>query len=293
MFYKIYSGAGNDFVMINNMDNSVPFDKQGEFTIKISNKSFPDIDGVIFVEKPKEKNASVRMNYYNRDGSFGAMCGNGARCIAQYSVEEGIISENNFNLEAVDKIYRAEIKGNNIVKIHFPPPSEIKLNINMLTEIDGVEKALLAHWVQVGSEHAVLFIEDEPNNKSLGIKNLDEANINRWGKVLRFHERFKPKGANVNFTGVISKNEIRIRTYERGVERETLACGTGIISSAVISVLLGKVNPPVKVLVQSGEWLTVDLKNDNGKISDLSLEGSAKKIDEGELNLVSPASASV
>jgi diaminopimelate epimerase len=130
----------------------------------------------------------------------------------------------------------------------------------------------------------VVFIEDKQNEKSLGIKKLDKAKINEWGKVLRFHERFKPEGANVNFTYVISHNQIRIRTYERGVERETLACGTGIISSAVISALLGKVKPPVKVLVQSGEWLTVDFKNDKGKIYDLSIEGSARKISEGELN---------
>ncbi len=124
----------------------------------------------------------------------------------------------------------------------------------------------------------------KPNKNSFNIKNLDEAKINEWGRELRFHKRFAPKGANVNFADVTSGNEIRIRTYERGVERETLACGTGIISSAVISSLLGKVNPPVKVLVQSGEWLTVDFVNSDNKIANLSLEGSARKIGEGELN---------
>ena len=282
MVYKVYSGAGNDFVMINNWNNGVPFDKQKELTVKICNEKFKQIDGVIFLDKPQGKAASIRMNYYNRDGSYGAMCGNGARCIARYAVDEGVIKLNAFSLEAVDKIYDAELKGNNIVKIHFPPPSGYKLNIDIKSKI--FESSLNLHWIQVGSEHIILFINDEVNKKALKIKNLDEAKINEWGSELRFHAEFQPIGANVNFADVISSKEIRIRTYERGVEHETLACGTGIISSAVISSLLGKTSPPVKILVQSGEWLTVDFKNNKGKISDLSLEGSAKKIDEGELN---------
>lgn len=278
MKYSVYSGAGNDFVMINNWDKAVPFEKQSEFTRKICSEQFPEIDGVIFVDKPSGKESLVRMNYFNRDGSYGAMCGNGARCIAQFSVDERLVNQDVFNLEAVDKTYKAEIKGNRIVKINFPPPSEIKMNIEI------ADKSLNVHWVQVGSEHIVLFINDEVNKKEINTANLDEVHVNELGKELRFHKQFQPKGANINFADVISGNEMRIRTYERGVERETLACGTGIISSAIISGLLGKVIPPVKVLVQSGERLTVDFIIDNGRISNLSLEGSVRKIKEGKLN---------
>jgi diaminopimelate epimerase len=277
MKYSVYSGAGNDFVMINNWDNEVPFEKQSDFALKICKEQFPEIDGVIFADKPKEKESLIRMNYFNRDGSYGAMCGNGARCIVQFSIDEGLVNQSVFNLEAVGKTYKAKIKGNNIVKISFPPPSEIKLNIVL------EDKALKVNWVKVGSEHIVLFIKEEANKKVLNASSLDDVKVNELGKELRFSRQFQPKGANVNFADIISENEIRIRTYERGVERETLACGTGIISSAVVSSLLRKVNPPVKVLVQSGEWLTVDFKNINGKISNLSLEGSARKIGEGEL----------
>jgi diaminopimelate epimerase len=281
MIFKIYSGAGNDFVMINNLDNLVPFNKQKDFTIKICNEKFKQIDGVIFLEKPQGAIALVRMSYYNRDGSYGAMCGNGARCIAQFAVDEGVINTNEFSLESVDRLYKAEIKTNNIIKIHFPPPDEYKLNIEVINAIN--EQSLNLHWVQVGSEHIVLFINDEENKEILAVNNLDKAKINEWGEILRFHEYFQPNGANVNFVDVVSSSEISIRTYERGVERETLACGTGIISSAIISSLLGKVTPPVKVLVQSGERLTVDFKNNNRTISDLSLKGSARKIEEGEI----------
>jgi diaminopimelate epimerase len=281
MKFSIYSGAGNNFVMINNWDSHIPFDKQKDLTIKICEEKFKQIDGVIFLDKPLRTEASICMNYYNRDGSFGAMCGNGARCIARYAVDEGIIASDKFTLEAVDKLYKAEIKRNNIVKIHFPPPDEYKLNIEVTSVID--KRSLNLHWVRVGSEHIVLFISDEANKKSLAVNNLNEVKIDQWGKGLRFHKQFQPKGANVNFVDVTSGSEIRIRTYERGVERETLACGTGIISSAIISNLLEKVTPPVKVLVQSGEQLTVDFKNYDGKITDLSLEGSARKIDEGKI----------
>ena len=171
------------------------------------------------------------------------------------------------------------IKGNNTVKIYFPPPGEIKPNIVL------DDMLLNVNWVQVGSEHIVLFIRDEVNKKVLSTASLDDMKVDELVKELRFHRQFQPKGANVNFADVISKDEIRIRTYERGVERETLACGTGIISSAIVSSLLGKVNPPVKVLVQSGERLTVDFVNDKGNISNLSLEGSARKIGEGEIKL--------
>ena len=277
MKYFIYSGAGNDFVMLNNWDNAVPFEKQSDFARKICDEQFPNIDGVIFVDKPEGKESLVRMNYFNRDGSYGAMCGNGARCIAQFSIDEGLVRQGIFNLEAVDKTYKAEIEETGIVKIYFPPPSEIKLNISI------EDKALNVNRVQVGTEHVVLFIKDETNKKVLNSASLDNVKVNELGKVIRFHKQFQPKGANVNFTDVISENEIRIRTYERGVERETLACGTGIISSAIVSSLLELVNPPVKVLVQSGERLSVDFINDNGKISGLSLEGSARKIGEGEM----------
>ncbi len=282
MKFSIYSGAGNDFVMINNWDNHVLFDKQKDLTIKICEEKFKQIDGVIFLDKPLGTEASLRMSYYNRDGSYGAMCGNGARCIAQYALDECVIASDKFTLETVDKLYNAEVKGNNIVKIHFPPPDDYKLNIEITSVIN--KRSLNLNWVRVGSEHIVLFISDKENKITLAVNNLDEAKINEWGKELRFQKRFEPKGANVNFVDVISGSEIRIRTYERGVERETLACGTGIISSAIIANLLGKVSPPVKVLVQSGERLEVDFKNNNGKILGLSLEGSARKIDEGELN---------
>lgn len=270
--YEIYSGAGNDFIMVNNCDVAVPFGKQIEWTENIC-KDYPNIDGVIFVDKPSSNEAKIRMNYYNRDGSYGAMCGNGARCTAQFAVDHKIISDLTFNIEAVDKLYRADILGNNIVRIHFPDVTDYKLNQSIQTNDELKINKL--HWMQVGSEHIVVYIDDIINPE---INSLDNIPINEWGSYLRYHEQYRPKGGNVNFAEVLSKNEIRIRTYERGVERETLACGTGIVSSAIISCLLNKTTPPVKVKVQSGELLEVGLTIKGNAAENVTLTGSARKI---------------
>jgi diaminopimelate epimerase len=281
MNYKIYSGAGNDFVMINNLDKIVPLEKQKEFSAKICEEKFKQIDGVIFLEKPLHEENAIRMNYYNRDGSYGAMCGNGARCIAQFAIDENILDVKTFNLEAVDKVYKAEIPENNIVKIFFPPPKLFELNIE-IERVNGLD-TVIANYMQVGSDHLVIFIKDRPNFSVFQAQSLDNININLSGSLLRYHPKFQPAGANVNFVEILSVNELRVRTYERGVERETLACGTGIISSALVSALQNRTKPPIKVLSQSGEWLEVDFKIDKNEISNLSLKGSAKKIGEGEI----------
>jgi diaminopimelate epimerase len=273
--------------MVDNRESVIAFESEKDLTVKICNDILKEIDGVIFLNRPVSRNALIRMNYYNRDGSYGAMCGNGARCIAQYAIDKEIINRREFNIEAVKKIYKAEISGDNNVRIYFPPPAGYRLNIsvNALTENQTGADRLNVHWFQVGSEHLVLFIDDELNSKILGVKNLDDVKVNEWGKVLRFHQDFQPEGANVNFAQIISGSKIRIRTYERGVERETLACGTGIISSAIASGFLNGLIPPIKVLVQSGEQLIVDFKSNGIEIEALSLEGSARKISEGELEV--------
>jgi diaminopimelate epimerase len=279
--YEIFSGAGNDFVMINNYDNVTLFDKQQEFTARVCDKYFKEIDGVIFLERTGKKDASIRMNYYNRDGSYGAMCGNGARCIAKFAFEKGLIKDKIFNLEAVGRIYKAEILNSN-VRISFPPPLSLKTGLKTSIDLGKGMVTVNTNWINLGSEHLVIFISQ--NKGVFEIKSLDKAKINEWGKVLRFHNDFQPSGANVNFVELLNGNEIKVRTYERGVERETLACGTGVISSAVISNLLFNIQPPVKVLTQSREWLTVNFKNNDGAIESITLEGSARKISEGEIS---------
>jgi diaminopimelate epimerase len=282
--YELYSGAGNDFVMIDNFNGIIPFDKQEEFTVKICNEQFKELDGVIFVDKPKYKYSSIRMNYFNRDGSFGAMCGNGARCTAMFAHKHGIIRENKFTLEAVDDFYTAEICDEINVKITFPEPAEIKTDIAIKAEFGEGLKNMDVSYVNVGSDHLVIFMDDVNNKTALNNKSLKNLDVNHIGEILRYHNEFQPRGANINFVQPLSKREIQLRTYERGVERETLACGTGIVSAGIISVMKSITTAPVRVLVQSGEWLTVELKLKNNSITGLSLTGSARKVSEGEIS---------
>lgn len=283
MKYEIYSGAGNGFVMINNWDNKIPFEQQESFTIKICGEKFKDIDGVIFVDKPKKENSSVRMNYFNRDGSFGAMCGNGARCIAMFSYKNDIVKADKFILEAVEDLYSAEVCDDFNVKISFPEPKEIRTSVNIEADFGSGLKLMNVSYVNVGSDHIVVFMDNEQNKQALDNQSLNELDVNFYGKVLRFHNEFHPHGGNVNFVLPVGENELRLRTYERGVERETLACGTGIVSTGIISVLSGYCSAPVSIQVQSGEWLTVDLNYENSRIADLFLTGSARKTGEGEI----------
>ncbi len=282
--YEIYSGAGNTFVMINNLNWSteIPLYKQDEFTKVICRDHFRDIDGVIFADKPVTHGPQIRMNYYNRDGSFGAMCGNGSRCLAMYLHKNGILASKEFLLEAVDDVYTAKIIDDDNVKIIFPDPKFIRFNITIKAEIDGELKELTVNYADVGSDHVVLFADDKSNKTALGTSSFDKIDVNGIGAVLRNHYEFFPRGANVNFVQPTDSGGIRIRTYERGVERETLACGTGVISSAIVYAVDRSAEPPVTVQVQSGENLIVDFKMGNGKITDLSLTGSARKIGEGE-----------
>lgn len=286
MKYEIYSGAGNTFVMINNLNWSteIPIYKQDEFTKVICREIFKDIDGVIFADKPVTHDAQIRMNYYNRDGSFGAMCGNGSRCLAMFLHKSGILNNKEFVIEAVDDLYKAEILNGENVKISFPDPKHIRFNITLKAEIDGELKELTVNYADVGSDHAVLFVDDKFNIAAIGGSSIEKVDVNGVGAVLRNHFEFYPHGANVNFVLPLEKEQsgIQLRTYERGVERETLACGTGVVSSAIIYAIDRNAKPPITVQVQSGEKLIVDFKISEGKLSGLSLTGSAKKIGEGE-----------
>lgn len=281
MKYELYSGAGNDFVMINNIIEKIAIDKQEELTVKLCNENFPKIDGVIFADKPLKNGSEVRMNYYNRDGSFGAMCGNGARCIAMFAYKDGITNKKNFTLEAVDDVYSAEILSDEIVRVDFPEPKEIKADIKIEADTGNGPKPLNISFVNVGSDHIILFMNEEINKLFLSCISMDKLDVDKTGRSLRFHKDFEPRGGNVNFAEIMPGGEIKLRTYERGVERETLACGTGIISTGIIAMLRKNIVAPVKVKVQSGEVLSVDCRIDNGRILDLSLTGSAKKIGEG------------
>lgn len=274
MEYKKYSGAGNTFLMVNNI--ALDITNHREIVLDLTGiKGNEKFDGVIFIESSDI--ADFHMNYYNKDGTGNALCGNGLRCTSRYIEDNKLSEQKIITLEAVGKIYKSEILNDGQISISFPPPNYIKLNLNLKVNFSEWWQQLRMHYVDVGSPHIVLFIK---NIRIPIIKHLYEVNINDWGRNIRMHKDLMPEGANVNFVELKSyeRSELEIRSYERGVEGETLSCGTGAVSTAIVAYSVYDIIPPVKILTKSGEYLTVDFKSEDGKISNLSLAGNAKEI---------------
>jgi len=271
MEYRKYSGAGNTFLMVNNLEGKIDNHKDKVIEL-IGINGNENFDGVIFVESSDI--ADFHMNYYNKDGTGNALCGNGLRCTAKYIADENLSGNRVLTLEAVSKIYKSELLEDDNIKISFPPPNLVKLNFNLRVQFTEWWQTLRVHFADVGSPHIVVYIKDI---KQPLIQNLYEVHINDWGRNIRMHKDLMPDGANVNFAQLLSyeNSELEIRSYERGVEGETLACGTGAISTAIISYMVYDIKPPVKILTKSREYLTVDFEEENGLIKNLTLAGKA------------------
>ncbi|MDD5634025.1 MAG: diaminopimelate epimerase [Candidatus Omnitrophica bacterium] len=264
-FTKVVA-SGNDFILLNN--------KKGEMDHLCLD--YPDLardlcrrryavgaDGILVLERSGK--ADFRMRIINSDGSEADMCGNGARCSAWYASANGW--GNMLTIETGAGIIEAVVKDES-VKLKMSDPKEIKLNIDLETG----SGSMTVHKINTGVPHAVQIVED-----------LDNYNVQDIGRKVRQHPLFAPAGTNADFVGKVKNNSASVRVYERGVEDETLACGTGTVASAVILGLLGKVTSPVKMLTKSGEVLTVYFSLSNKKVTDVFLEGKAQIVYEGKL----------
>jgi diaminopimelate epimerase len=264
------SGAGNDFVLVDSMNEGLRLDKPGLARAICSRHFGVGGDGLLLIE-PSTK-ADFSMLYFNADGSFGGMCGNGGRCIAMYAHRAGYAG-GTMRFEALGRIYKAAIVGEE-VRLGMTDPARFRRGLRLRTKGQEVE----AHFIDTGSPHLVVVESD-----------LESIDVQGRGSELRFHGEVAPEGANVNFVQVLDPSTIRIRTYERGVEGETLACGTGSVASAVVSSLLGLCRPPVSVRVRSGETLRVDFETSDHNTTHVTLQGSAYILFKGRL-LYDPAS---
>lgn len=265
-FMKL-SGAGNDFVIINNLNKIVDSDDTQfmNFVTKVCQRRMSvGADGVLLVEDAED--VDFRMRYFNADGGEVETCGNGARCISKFAFLHGIVREKMRFLTNAG-IYEAEVVGDN-VKVGMSDPTDIRINVPLKLE-DGEHTVGFAN---TGVPHVVFFVE-----------NLKDTDVFDMGQQTRYHSDFTPDGTNANFIHIHSEELLEIRTYERGVENETLACGTGSIASAIVSATLGKVKSPVSVKTASGVVLKIhfDLNSDEPK--NVSLEGDARVIFAGEL----------
>lgn len=264
--YKV-SASGNDFIVLLNFDRKITIDEGKFLAQRLCRPKFSvSADGFILIEPPSTSQAHVSWNFYNADGSLAEMCGNGARAVARLLYELNLVPEK-FHLETLAGLISAEIKGSR-VRISLNRPRDLNLNITIRTDYDWY----LGHFVNTGVPHVVIFWE-----------NTEDAPVSKIGPKIRYHELFSPAGTNVNFVEIseeLGKKVLRIRTYERGVEGETLACGTGACASAYIAYKLNLIELPVDVHTRGGEILTVDLDPEN---ETLYLEGDTLLIFKGKI----------
>ena len=260
--FSKYSGAGNDFILIDNRDGKFPYHKKEIIPAMAERRISIGADGLILLENSDK--ADIKMRYFNSDGGEAEMCANGARCLIAFAKRLGIEKEK-YTIEAMERIIHARFIENEI-EIELGAPDDIQLNITV--EVDGTSHQI--HCLNTGVPHAVIFTDD-----------IESADVIGLGRRIRYHDKFQPKGTNVNFVEISDEDYIKVRTYERGVEDETLACGTGMIASAIVSYLIHKVKTPVWLLVRSNEILRVDFKDGEGTFESVALRGPADLIYDG------------
>ena len=278
VIFSKYSGAGNDFVLIDkNLNHELEI--KPETIIKFCDRrNGIGADGVLLISDSHV--SDFNMEYYNADSTTGTLCGNGARCALNYAKFSGRIHGKKASFSNDNIQYSGEILADNLVKFNLNNPEDFKFNF----KVKAGGQLLNASFVNTGSPHVVINIADilsDVKNPNSFYDNLDDVPVFNMGREIRNLAEF-PKGTNVNFIK-IKKNKIYIRTYERGVEDETLACGTGSVASAVISSFNYNVSPPVELVTKSGESLFVDFKVENKSVLNVSLTGSAKEIFKGEI----------
>lgn len=234
-FWKL-SGAGNDFVLL----DGLPKGRSGAaLAKKLCDRHFGiGADGLLVMSK---KNGVTRLDYWNADGSA-AFCGNGSRSGVLWAVGQGWLKGTDFTVKTNRGTLSARLTGKERAEVQMPAPSRLRLGINVKT--DG--HSLQAHYVDTGVPHVVVFVP-----------HIENVQVDVLGRELRFHKNFGRAGANVNFVE-IRKNELHVRTYERGVEAETLACGTGLVASAFVARVLGYDRSPIRLKVRGGDFLTVN-----------------------------------
>ncbi|MBU0944172.1 MAG: diaminopimelate epimerase [Proteobacteria bacterium] len=262
------SGTGNDFIIIDHRRPLIPIEALAEFASRVCRRMFSvGADGLILLENSDKADFSWR--FYNANGSVAEMCGNGARCAARFAFAKKIAGKK-MSFETLAGIIEAEILGDGEeVSLLMTPPFDFRTGLQV--SLGGEERTI--SFMNSGVPHAVLFMDS-------GM----EIPVKEWGHEIRFHELFQPAGANANFVQALADGTIRVRTYERGVEDETMACGTGAVASAIFAGIEGIATSPVKVLTSGGDQLTIIFELKEGPVAEnVYLHGPARIIYEGQL----------
>lgn len=272
-FWKM-NGAGNDFIVINNIIEKIPETRLSDIAKKLCHRQLSiGADGFMAVERPTEgTDADYRMMFYNSDGSMGEMCGNGARCICRYGYETGLAGENQ-RVETTAGIVTGKRIDKRQYQVRLNDPEVVRFD--EIVSVDGFQ--CVSSYVELGNPgipHCVVAVD--------GLREYPEDELYRIGKMLRSYRGY-PKGANVNFYEIIGKNSIFERTFERGVEDFTYACGTGSGSVAAVLTLQGKVSGRDVKVHTAGGVLTVDVNVAHNKVKDIYLTGATNIVAKGEV----------
>ena len=258
-FWKM-SGSGNDFIVVDNRDGVIRGKDMGRLVERACRRrTSVGADGMIFVVKSEKYDFAWK--FFNADGGEVDMCGNGGRCVSRFAFLKGIAGRE-MTFDTLAGPVSAEVK-ERVVKVLMPVPTGLKLDVDM----EFLKGWKSCDFVDTGVPHTVLGVEDLMNHP-----------VREQGRVVRYHERFSPGGTNVNFVAKTGLNELAVRTYERGVEDETLACGTGAIASALIASTKGMVQSPVKVKTRGGDLLTIYFNRRGNSFDQVWLEGNTSII---------------
>ncbi|MBM3845458.1 MAG: diaminopimelate epimerase [Verrucomicrobia bacterium] len=265
-FWKM-NGAGNDFILIDNRTGAIRITPEQAARLCHRYRGI-GADGLLLLLPCTSGKADWAWEFFNSDGSKADMCGNGARCFARF-IQKITQNSSPTTFETGAGVISATFHGERVTVTLTPPKGE-RLN----ETVPSTQGKLVVHSLNTGVPHAVVYVPDA-----------DKAMVQALGAELRYHEHFKPRGTNVNFVQVRGPGSIRVRTYERGVEGETLACGTGVTASALVSARIHGFSSPVKVQVQGGDDLEVSFDEQAGQFHNVRLNGPADFVYQGSITL--------
>jgi len=262
------NGAGNDFVLFDNRTGDIDLSRNQIAQLCDRHRGI-GADGILLLEKPRNR-ADFRMRYFNADGGEAEMCGNGARCFARFAYKVGGKKEK-ISFETPAGVISAELK-RDLVTLRMTEPTDLRLDVDLSLPTENKK----VHFINSGVPHVVI-----------PVAKIDDVDVRRDGAAIRHHKIFSPNGTNVNFIENRGPKKIAIRTYERGVEDETLACGTGVVASALIFAAIEDREGPVTVLARGGDELQVNFERARDQFRNVTLTGPAEFVFEGtiEMNL--------
>ncbi len=266
-FWKL-EGAGNDFLGLDGRAGGFKLKRQ-QIADLCDRRRGVGADGVLVVEKPKVRGADFRMRYYNSDGGEAEMCGNGARCFALLARAVSGRKGNELRVQTQAGLLTLRMSGRE-VQVSMTEPTKLRLGKKVVV----AGRKVVVDFLNTGVPHAVLFVRS--------VRSIDVA---KQGRAIRYHSAFAPSGTNVNFVEIGRGNRIHVRTYERGVEGETLACGTGVVAASILSNLRRGLRSPILVTTRGGDHLRVGFSMVNGQAREVTLQGPARIVYTGVIHV--------